>query len=59
MSARITIELQPSGTPGRVRLRVWSEELDEDEIVFALQETLKGFEEGKIVKYGQVWGSDD
>ncbi len=59
MSARITIELHPSGTPGRVRLRVWSDELNKDEIVFTLQETLRGFKNGKIVKYGQVWGSDE
>lgn len=48
VSASITIELHPSGTPGRVHLRVWSDELDRDEIVFTLRQALEGFEDGSI-----------
>ena len=54
MSATVTIELHPSGTPGRVYLRVWSDKLDKDEIVFTLKQALEGLQDGRIANEVEV-----
>jgi hypothetical protein len=53
MSAAITIDLLPSGKPGHVNIRVTSlvsdgTELTQEELIFALEETLEGLRSGKI-----------
>lgn len=57
MSARIVLDLLPSGTPGRVNLIVTSEvpgddPLTAEEIIFTLEQTIEGMRSGAIVPVG-------
>jgi hypothetical protein len=58
MAARIVIELEPSGEPGKAFIDITSEVSDggtltADEIALTLERTLQGIRDGNIVPTGR------